>query len=418
MLFAIIIFVVCILGCTWVGYPLFLALVTTRPTPRTLARGDACPPENGDARGDACPPENGDARGDACPPVSILIAAHNEETVIAERLRNLEGTDLPQGTEILIGCDGCSDETADLARKWTATLPALQVHDFPLRRGKPAVLKDLVERSSNEVLVFSDANTMFAPDAVRKLLRPFRDPGVGGVCGRLVFVESTGTETSENLYWKLETFLKRREGRIDSCLGANGAIYAIRRELFWSDLPDSTLIDDFVIGMKVREQGKRIVYAPEAVANEDLPETVSGEYARRVRIGAGNYQALGICKRCLLPRYGAFAFAFFWHKAMRWFTPHLMIVLLAASLLLAATAGQGNGGKTAIGMTVLAVQAVFYGAGGIGRLIRGKCPPLLRPLQICDYFLSLQFALLAGFLRHVRRSQRVAWDRTERRPAE
>ena len=105
----------------------------------------------------------------------------------------------------------------------------------------------------------------------------------------------------------------------------------IRTGLFWAEIPDNTIIDDFVIGMKVREQGYRMVYAPTAVAREELPETLDDEWRRRIRIGAGDYQALVLCRKCLLPRYGKFAWMFWSHKVARWFTPHLLLLLTISS---------------------------------------------------------------------------------------
>src|SRR6185503_6079299 len=117
-------------------------------------------------------------------------------------------------------------------------------------------------------------------------------------------LEPSGGKTDESVYWKFETWLKTRESELDSCLGANGAIYAIRARLFWASIPPNTIIDDFVIGMKVREQGYRMLYEPRAIALEELPPEVAHEWKRRVRIGAGDYQAIRLCRACLSPSFG------------------------------------------------------------------------------------------------------------------
>ena len=250
--------------------------------------------------------------------VSILISLYNEEIHISQRIENLLALDYPRDKfEILIGSDGSTDHTNELVRRFSDA--RVQLHEFEQRGGKPRVLNQLVPRTRGELLVFSDANAMFAPDALRKLARHFRDPRIGGVCGRLVFL-GKNNETDEALYWKLETYLKTRESALDSCLGANGAIYAIRKSC-WPVIPDNTFVDDFVIGMRVREQWARIVYDREAVATEELPQSVSHEMTRRIRIGAGDFQALFLCWRSLLPWRGFYSLAFWSHKVLRWLAP-------------------------------------------------------------------------------------------------
>ncbi len=388
MLTLFIILVVLILAWGWVGFPLLLLVWRGRR-------------------------EIDYSRALGNPRVSIIIAAYNEESVIEARLQNLTEIELPPDTEVLIGCDGCDDQTVMLAQQWIAKRndPVLndpayketlfKVMDFAERRGKPAVLKDLVAASVGDILLFSDANTMFAKDAVTRLLAPLSDRAVGGSCGRLVLVDAGGCETSENVYWRFETWLKTRESQLDSCLGANGAVYAVRRELFWERLPATTIVDDFVIGMKVREVGRRLVYVPEAVATEDMPSTVAHEWRRRTRIGAGAYQALVLCRRCLLPRYGRFAVMFMSHKVLRWFTPHLMLGLLVLTVLSL---------DNVVGRVFFVVQALFYAGGLMGWL---KCGGRLP--RVVWYFLSMQAALLAGFWRWLRSAQQAAWARTERR---
>jgi cellulose synthase/poly-beta-1,6-N-acetylglucosamine synthase-like glycosyltransferase len=275
-----------------------------------------------------------------------------------------------------------------------------------------AVLKDLVETASREfspeLLVFTDANTNFAPGALRKLCRPFADPAVGGVCGKLSFVAGEQTRTDENVYWRFENWLKAKESDIDSCLGANGAIYAIRRPLFWSAIPKNTIIDDFVIGMKVRQQGFRMVYEPAALAFEDLPDNMSDEWKRRIRIGAGNFQALGLCRACLRPSFGAFAWMFWSHKVLRWFTPHLMAAGCALAVagfartnsLLAAAVLAGYAGTALVAL-------IGYGA-------KASRHPLLRLFRGIAYFLSMQVAILLGFRKFFQGNLEGRWERTAR----
>ncbi|MCX7591401.1 MAG: glycosyltransferase, partial [Kiritimatiellae bacterium] len=336
MLFPPFVVMLLVLAYAWLGYPVLLCLVAVW---RHRSNGDRLP----------CPISAPVER------VAVLLSAHNEERHIIARLENLlmavahTRRTVPFLAacrfDIYVGCDGCTDGTAAAAREVAARHTGIHVFEFVERRGKVAVLKELVKLSAPSCfLVFTDANTVFREDALAVLLRPFADSRVGGVCGRLILrpVCTTGNGEDESVaqpdmavppegfYWQWENRLKELESRVDSCLGANGAIYAIRRELFWHDIPENTVVDDFVIGMKVREQGWRMAYEPLAVAEEELPG-MEHEWRRRVRIGAGDFQALSLCRRCLLPRYGLFAWAFWSHKVLRWFTPHLLLMSLLVS---------------------------------------------------------------------------------------
>jgi cellulose synthase/poly-beta-1,6-N-acetylglucosamine synthase-like glycosyltransferase len=363
--------------------------------------------------------------------VTVLIAAHDEEGHIASRISNiLDGQWSGGGLDIWVGSDGSCDRTVEAAESAAGGDGRVHVVRFEQRRGKMAVLKDLVAMSGGpsadggDILILTDANTVFDAGAVKVLVDGFRDPAVGGVCGRLVFTQAddrpagTGTGDSdrrpgETGYWALENTLKRNEALLDSCLGANGAIYAVRRELFCTAIPSNTIVDDFVIGMKVREQGKRMVYAGQAVAREPLPPSDKDEWRRRVRIGAGVFQALVLCRRCLLPRYGWFAWMFWSHKVLRWFTPHMLLLLLAMTWwLLAVRISEGSGWSAGLAIGGFAHLAVL--ASPLGLLAgagRGVVP---RALRMGWYFFYIQAAMLAGFLRFCRGGLSGAWERTRR----
>lgn len=357
--------------------------------------------------------------------VAVLFSAYNEERHIADRIRNLLA-EAPAGHPyaIHVGVDASSDDTAVTAQRAAAGQPHVQVHAFTQRRGKVAVIKDLVRRCPADLLVFTDANTFFAAGTLDRLLAPFRDPAVGGVCGRLALVAAlpaggvppraqTDAGTEEGFYWRWETQLKRRESALDSCLGANGAIFAMRRELFWQELPDNTMVDDFVIGMKVREQGYRVVYEPAAVAVEELPD-IQHEWVRRVRIGAGDYQALTFCRRCLSPRFGWFAWCFWSHKVLRWFTPHAVLLLaLCAALAL----GVGHGLPQLLGALVLAGLGAFGGMALLGAFLRRVHAPAARVPLLFLHYVMMQAALFAGFLRFMSGNLSGQWTRTPRNSA-
>ena len=179
------------------------------------------------------------------PVISIVIAAHNEEMVIGERLENLVALDYPADRlEILIASDGSTDRTCEIVRACGAA--NVRLLDFAQNRGKAAVLNDALAEARGEIVIMSDANTMMAADAAKCLTRWFVDPGVGVVCGRLILVDRASGENVDGMYWKYETFLKGCEARLGALLGANGAIYAIRKSIY-PRLPHRIAVDDFVI---------------------------------------------------------------------------------------------------------------------------------------------------------------------------
>src|SRR3989339_17212 len=187
--------------------------------------------------------------------ISVVISAYNEEKVIASRVENLLGMDYPAGLcEIIIGSDGSSDATAEIAAGFRD--PRVRVIKFEERRGKISVLNDLVKLASGDILVFSDANTLFEKDALKFLVSDFVDEKTGCVCGRLVpkdHEKGVGGEY-EGVYWAYESLLKKLEGRLGVTLGANGAIYAVRRHLY-GGLPGGLIVEDFVLPMTILEKG-------------------------------------------------------------------------------------------------------------------------------------------------------------------
>ena len=344
------------------------------------------------------------ARHPAPPSVSVIIAAHNEEGVIGSTLECALSLDYPaELLEILVGSDGSTDGTVREAQE--PGDPRVRVIAFPERRGKLAVLKDCAAQAQGDVLAFTDANTILAPDSLRALLRHFGVPSVGVVCGELRLRGLDGAPADEGLYWRYEKVLKILESRLNAALGANGAIYAVRRELF-PGVPDDLITEDFVIPMKVKEAGFQVVYDPEAVATEQMPATLSDEFRRRMRIGAGNWQALGQCWRLLMPWKGFVSLAFWSHKVLRWFTPFLLLAALAAGVALA---------HEPLGGALLVVQGAAYASAAFGWLLRRLHVPA-GPFALASYFVAINAAIGVGMIRGLFGLQRPAWQRTAREP--
>jgi len=334
-----------------------------------------------------------------CPSVSLLVAAHNEEDVIDAKIVNCAQLDYPvEKIEILLGSDGSTDATVERARQHGLT--NMRVFDFPERGGKASVLNRLAEAAEGEILAFSDANTIYDPQAMRLLVDGFRDARVGCVSGRLRLVSPDANPggRGEGLYWRYETAIKRLESRLGAVIGANGAIYAIRRQLF-VPIPEGTINDDFFLSAKVLEQGRRSIYEPEAEATEQTAASLAGEYRRHLRDAAGHFQVLALTWRLLNPMRGRVAFGYFSHRVIRWFAPFL----LGAMLL---TSGMLVGHALYRGLFIM--QAVGYGLallGYGGMRLRMRIGPLFVPL----YVGMVHLALLMGFVRHLTGRQSAAW---------
>ena len=257
------------------------------------------------------------------------------------------------------------------------------------------MITDLAQRTSAEILVFTDANTIFEDDCVVNLVRHFSDPRVGAVSGEEVRVTAKGTDpAAEGLYWKYESALKILESRVRCLHSANGGVYAIRRELFRPE--PNLIVEDFQIPLDIRFHGHWIVYDPDAIGVEEIAPTFGSQFERRVRLGAGNFQTLFGHPEYLNPFKGRIAFAYWSHRVLRWITPILMIAAFAATavLVIASFVGTpGFVGSNAYLVSFLA-QFVFYAlaivrllvkkAGHLHRFVPNS--PLLLYDERCDAF--------------------------------
>lgn len=332
------------------------------------------------------------------PRVAMVVAAYNEEHVLAEKLRNTWEIDYPADRfQLYVGSDGSSDGTEAILRSCADA--RLHAYCFTDRRGKISVLNELLEHVDADIIVMSDANTIYSPDAVKELVKHFDDPTVGCVSGELRLAQKGGV-SGEGIYWRYEQWIKRNESRLGFLIGSNGAVFALRRELY-QPLPPSTIIEDFVLTMRVIEQGYRVRFAPEARVVEPPCATSRAEMVRKIRIGAGGFQALGLTRRLLSPRYGLCAFAFWGHKVIRWVVPQCLLVALCANMILA---------RSPIYAAALALQVacMALGAWAYKAPAGRKTPKWSRPVT---YFYLMNYALFLGFLRFLFRTQRVTWDR-------
>ena len=339
------------------------------------------------------------------PFVSVLIAAYNEQDVIADRIDNLLQTDYPADRfEIVVASDGSDDATADIVRRCNDS--RVRLLDYRTRRGKAAVLNSAFQELRGEFVVMSDANTFNDRHAVRRLVRWFEDPSVGVVCGRLVLTDPATGRNVDSLYWQYETFLKKNESELGALLGANGAIYAIRRSIY-TGIRANTAVDDFVIPLLAKmRQDCRLVYDHEALAYEETPAQVSDEFRRRTRIGAGGYQSLSVLHPLLHPRHGWIAFSFWSHKILRWTCPFFMLGALVSSAALINDAP--------VYALAFSLQLVGYSAATVGHFLPGNRSIGIRVARLTTMFASMNLALLVGFWMWAAGRQGGVWQRTAR----
>ena len=337
------------------------------------------------------------------PTVSVIVSCYNEEGTLPGKLQNLREYQYPPlKVEYLFGSDGSSDKTNDILRA-AAEKGQIRFFEFESRRGKAPMLNDLVSKARNEIVVFTDANTLFERDTILNLVGHFNDPAVGAVCGKLVLL-SRGKESggwNEESYWSYESWLKQMESDYCTLLGATGGIYAIRRDLFVPLPLGRPVTDDFLTPMQIVKKGYRVEYAPEAKAFEFTSGSIKREFQRKVRIGAQNFSGIPEFSSLLSPRAGFVAFALWSHKIVRWFVPHLALVTILSTAFLSFF--------VPLYMGLLVCQVLFLVLalmGGIADWVRISVGPLSLPY----YILAMNLALFVGFWRFAIGKQHTTWE--------
>jgi biofilm PGA synthesis N-glycosyltransferase PgaC len=326
------------------------------------------------------------------PFVSLLIPAYNEARVMARKIENSLALDYPgDRIEIVVVSDGSSDQTVNIAR----SLGGVHVIALQKNRGKVAALNAAVPQLRGEIIVFSDASAMLAPDSVRLLVENFADDSVGAVCGRYTVIKTNEVNIGapEDIYWKYEAFLKTQESRLASTLGAHGHLHAIRKKLYPFP-PAETINDDYVIPLSVLGRGFRAVYEPAAVVFEEAREMTG--FRRRIRIVAGNLQQLRHLGQFLSPWQPVPLLFFLSHKVVRLLVPFAMLTALATNLFL-----MGSPTYRAI----FGGQLLFYTLAVLG--VTGRLRP--RALRLPFYFCMVNSAAFFGLYHAMTRRRNMAW---------
>ncbi len=338
------------------------------------------------------------------PRVSIVVSAYNEEAVIAEKIRNCLSLDYPKDRlEILIGDDGSKDRTAEIV----AQFPEVRLIQAERNAGKAAMLNRLHKEATGDILLFCDANTLFFPNVAHKIVQPFSDPRIGCVCGHLILSDSSQSALGEgeSAYWDLESEIKKFEGMLDRVIGGNGAIYAIRKELYTEIPTKKSIMDDFFVTVQVLRQGYLSTFLSSAIGTEQTSKAGSGEFKRKVRIGRANFNYLFSYLPLLNPLRPLVAYLFASHKLLRWFSPHLLLLCLLLNVLLMPR-------HPSYGVA-LGVQAAFYLLGASGAWLAASGRKHLFS-SAPYYFLGMNWAILRGFFKSFQTEQGGGWARIER----
>jgi cellulose synthase/poly-beta-1,6-N-acetylglucosamine synthase-like glycosyltransferase len=331
------------------------------------------------------------------PAITLVIPAYNEEEHLEEKLANIRELDYPRDLlQVVLVSDGSTDRTNEILARIQD--PLIEAVVRPDRNGKWAAVNEGVRRARHGILVMSDAATLFQPDALRQLVRHFRDPRVGVVCGALRFRGGEEFKQTEGVYWRYETMLRLMEARLGATLTASGAIYALRRECY-RPLTADDVIDDFVVPMRARKLGFRVVFDPEAEAAEFAGDTVKDEFTRRVRLAVGSFRALHELSR--VPMGAMASLSFFSHKFLRWVLPFLLIGLLASNVFLL---------DQPLYQITMAAQLGVYLWATLGLVFRERARRI--PLvMLCYYLVAINVAFLVGFVRFIGGRREAAWQR-------
>lgn len=335
------------------------------------------------------------------PKVSVLIAAYNEEKIIEEKILNLLNLDYPkEKIEFIIGSDGSNDRTLDILKKYVF-LSNFKVLDLK-RGGKVNVLNHLIKEANGEILVFSDANTMFDSMAIKELVKFFVDTNIGCVSGQLRYKvdKSSGVGAkSESSYWKYENYIKILESKLGRLSGANGAIYSIRKNLV-NKMQKNIINDDFFISTNIMQQGYDVIMNTKAKAYEEPNDNFESQFIRHIRDGAGHYQAIVIFWKMLFFRKGSFVY--FSHRILRWLVPFFLILAFVSNIFLIGDLAFFNifFGLQLFVYLGLLIYYFFYLKKGI----------TIKYINLIFYFFSVNLSLFIGFVQLIKKQQKSTWE--------
>ena len=349
---------------------------------------------------------------DDLPDVTLLVTAYNEKDYVAQKVKNSQELEYPKDKLHLVWVtDGSDDGTPELLKQYQN----VTVFHKPELAGKITAMNRGVKLITTPIIIFSDANTMLGKESVWRIVNLFANPEVGCVAGeKRVFSneKDIAAGAGESLYWKYESFLKRYDARLYSVVGAAGELFAIRRE-FHTEVEKDTLLDDFIISLRIAMQGHITQYDPEAYACENSSANVQEELKRKIRIAAGGFQSMSR----LLPllnifKYGILSFQYISHRVLRWtLAPLSLLLLLASNFVLALQTGIFSCRMFPV---VFWMQITLYLMALLGWFLEDRHIKL-KILFVPYYFSIMNLAVYLGFFRFIRKKQNVVWEKAKRR---
>lgn len=343
---------------------------------------------------------------DMLPEVTLLVAAYNEEDFVVKKIENTLSLNYPQHKLHQMWCtDGSDDQTPNIL----ANYKEIEVLHKPERAGKIAAMNRAVKYVKTPIVIFSDANTLLGKESIRKIAEMFHNPQVGCVSGekRIFNAQSEAASAAgEGLYWKYESTLKRWDAELNSAVGAAGELFAIRTSLF-NEVEADTLLDDFIISLRVAMQGYKIDYDPEAYAIETASANVKEELKRKIRIAAGGIQSVVRLYPLLnIFRYGMLSFQYISHRVLRWtISPLALLFLFLTNIVLAI--------HSEFYLVFLYLQITFYLSALLGWILENR-KLKVKILFVPYYFFIMNYAVFMGFGRYIKKTQSVNWERAKR----
>jgi len=346
-------------------------------------------------------------QSDELPTVAVVFAAYNEEKILAHKIESTFNTTYPiQKLQVWIGSDNSTDKTHDIIQEYQQKYPNLHLEIFEQRTGKPQIINQLVKKIDADILLLTDANIIFSPDHIFNLAAHFKNEETGLVGGNIINdkVLEKGISEQETTYINLENKIKYYEGLLGCMIGAFGASYAIRKNLY-KPTPQGFISDDFYITMQVLLQGKKAIFEPDAVGYETFSTKITEEFRRKTRYAVGNYQNLFHFKQFWKKPFSNVFFCYFSHKVLRWLLP---LFLLLAVPCLVVLSFKSMFYLVLIGLVLLGVLLVFLDIF-VFKNYKG-----FKPLRFLSHFLAMNVALLVGFFKFVFTKPKSVWKPTER----
>lgn len=340
------------------------------------------------------------------PEITLLVAAFNEKDYVTQKVQNTRQLDYPANKLKQIWVtDGSNDGTPELLKSYNDVWVLHQ----PARKGKIAALNRAMKYVKTPLVIFSDANTLLGKSSIKRIAKLFSNPDVGCVSGEKRIANSVAeaaASAGEGLYWKYESALKKWDAQINTAVGAAGELFSVRTHLFKPVEPD-TILDDFIISLRIAMQGYTIQYDPEAFAIERASANVKEELKRKIRIATGGLQSIVRLKALLnIFRYKTLSFQYISHRVLRWtIAPVSLVLIFVFNILLL--------GETKFYQTLFALQMVFYLTAILGWIFEHKNIKI-KALFVPYYFFIMNYAVFAGMLRYAKKTQSVNWERAKR----